>query len=195
MGIIEASSCEVRRLTDFNQIEYLYKSRLKKDFARNELKPLASMRRSWEKGSYDCFGLFNGPEVQGYAFYVRLGNDYLLDYLAITDDYRGQGLGSVFLRQLAICMADAQCIIVEVEDPEQASDAETGTQRERRLRFYLHSGYLMSDVTSRVFGVPYRLLEFPVTGPHSTDKLRSVYTEIYRDTLPAVFFRTQFQVF
>ena len=189
-----ASSCEVRRLKEFNQIEHLYKSRLKKDFARDELKPLASMRRSWEKGTYDCYGLFSENEIQGYAFYVRLGNNYLLDYLAIADDCRGQGLGSVFLRQLAVCMADAGCIILEVEDPEQASDEETRTLRERRLRFYLRSGYLKTDVTSKVFGVAYRLLEFPVTGPHNAEELRTVYTEIYRDTLPAVFFRTQFSV-
>ena len=189
------NSLETRRLTDFAQIKMLYESQLKKDFVRNELKPLASMKRSWEKGSYDCYGLFDGTEILGYAFYVRLGNDYLLDYLAITDDHRGQGLGSVFLRQLADCMADAGCVIVEVEDPDRAPDEETRALRERRLQFYLRSGYLTVDVTSSVFGVAYRLLEFPATGSHSTEKLRSVYTAIYRDTLPAVFFRTQFQVF
>ncbi len=189
------NSLETRRLTDFAQIKMLYRRRLKKDFVRNEVKPLASMKRAWEKGSYECYGLFDGAEIQGYAFYVRLGNDCLLDYLAISDDHRSQGLGSVFLRQLADCMVDADCVIVEVEDPDRAPDAETRALRERRLRFYLRSGYLKTDVTSSVFGVAYRLLELPVTGSHSTEKLRSVYTKIYRDTLPAVFSRTQFQVF
>lgn len=188
------SSFETRRLTDFAQIKMLYHSRLKKDFVRNELKPLASMKRSWKKGTYDCYGLFEGTEIQGYAFYVRLGKDYLLDYLAITDAHRGQGLGSVFLRQLADCMVDADCIIVEVEDPDRAPDEESRMLRERRLRFYLRNEYLMTGVTSSVFGVSYRLLEFSAMGPHSTEKLRAVYSEIYRDALPAVFFRTQFEV-
>ena len=50
---------KTRRLTDFTQVEMLYKTRLKKDFARNELKPLSSMRRFWEKDAYVCYGLFS----------------------------------------------------------------------------------------------------------------------------------------
>ena len=89
------------QLTDFAQVEALYKTRLKKDFARNELRPLVSLHRSWEKDAYDCYGLFCGEEILGYAFFVRLGKHYLLDYLAIAEGHRDEGLGSLFLRQLA----------------------------------------------------------------------------------------------
>ena len=183
-----------RRLTDFAQVETLYKARLKKDFARDERKPLASMRRSWERGAYECYGLFDGEEILGYAFFVRLGKNYLFDYLAIAEEHRDEGLGSVFLRQLAESLAGADCVVGEVEDPEKAQDAESRATRERRLQFYLRSGYRMTELTSAVFGVDYRILEVPTAKSHTTEELRTVYTELYRSILPGVFFRTQFRV-
>ena len=183
-----------RRLTDFAQVEQLYKSRLKKDFARNELRPLASLRRSWEKDAYDCYGLFAGEELLGYAFFVRQGKNYLFDYLGIAEDYRDQGLGSIFLRQLAAGLTEADCVIGEVEDPEKAKDEQTRAVRQRRLQFYLRSGYLKTELRSVVFGVDYRILEIPTGTTHTADELRTIYTGLYRSILPAPFFRTQFQV-
>lgn len=185
----------IRQLTDFAQIETLYRSRMKQDFARNELRPLSSLRRSWENNAYECYGLFDGDEILGYAFFVRLGKNYLFDYLAIAEEHRDEGLGSVFLRELASCFADADCVIGEVEDPDQTKDETERGQRERRLRFYLRSGYLKTELTSRVFGADYRILEVPTAARHSTEQLRAIYTALYRSILPDPFFRTRFQVF
>ncbi len=184
---------EIRRLTDFPQVEILYKSRLKQDFARNELKPLSSMRRLWEKGAYDCYGLFDGDELLGYAFLVRLGKNCLLDYFAIADGCRNRGFGSVFLRRLTACLSDTDCTIVEVEDPDKAPEEAARVLRERRLQFYLRCGYLKTDLTSVVFGADYRILEAPAAAPHTAEELRSVYTELYRNIFPPLFFRTQFR--
>ena len=63
MGI-DQDKLSTRRLTEFAQVETLYKTRLKKDFARNERKPLSSMRRAWERDAYDCYGLFDGEEIK-----------------------------------------------------------------------------------------------------------------------------------
>ena len=186
---------ETRRLTDFKLVRSLYRSRLKKDFAPNELKPLSAMRRAWERGAYDCYGLFGGEEILGYAFFVRNGRDRLLDYFAIAEDCRGGGLGSAFLRQLAGCIADADCVVAEAEDPDTAPDAETRELRERRLRFYERNGYIVTGLKAVVFGADYRILEAPASAaPHAEDALRAVYTELYRSILPELFFRTQFRV-
>jgi GNAT superfamily N-acetyltransferase len=188
-------SLSIIRLTDFAQVEALYRIRLKKDFDRRELRPLASLRRSWEHGAYDCYGLYDGGALLGYAFFVRLGKNALLDYLAIAEEHRDEGLGTVFLQMLASCLADADCAVCEVEDPERAQDEETRVQRERRLRFYLRSGYRKTELTSRVFGVDYRILEAPTGKTHTADELRAVYTALYKSILPGLFFHTQFRVF
>ena len=184
----------VRQLTDFSQIEKLYKFRLKKDFVRNELRPLSSMRRSWENDAYECYGLFAGEALLGYAFFVRLGKHYLFDYFAIAEGHRDEGLGSWFLRALALKLADADCVVGEVEDPEQAKDDETRSLRERRMRFYLRNGYRQTTLTSRVFGADYRILEVPTAMEHTTEELRSIYTALYQSILPGIFFQTQFRV-
>lgn len=188
-------SLSIRRLTDFAQVEAIYRIRLKKDFARRELRPLASLRRSWEHDAYDCYGLYDGGALLGYAFFVLLGKNALLDYLAIAEEHRDEGLGTAFLQMLASCLADADCAICEVEDPERAQDEETRAQRERRLRFYLRSGYMKTALTSRVFGVDYRILEMPTGKTHTADELRAIYTALYKSILPGLFFHTQFRVF
>lgn len=185
---------KTRRLTDFAQVEMLYKTRLKKDFARNELKPLSSMRRFWEKDAYVCYGLFDGDDILGYAFFVCLGKNYLFDYFGIAEGHRDQGLGSFFLRQLAQCFAEADCVIGEVEDPDKAPDEETRALRERRLQFYQRSGYIKTKLTSVVFGADYRILEIPVSASHTTEELRSIYTELYQNIFPPLIFLTQFRV-
>ncbi len=182
------------RLTDFRQVRMLYRSRMKKDFAPDELKPLSAMRRAWKEGTYDCYGLFDGAALLGYALFVRRGRSCLFDYLAIADDCRDRGLGSLFLRRLAACLPDADCIVCEVEDPDRAANAEERALRERRLRFYTRNGYIVTALTAVVFGVQYRILEAPTGAPHSAEELRGVYTGLYRSMLPERFFRTQFRV-
>lgn len=183
-----------RRLTAFSQVEALYRQRLKKDFARNELRQLSSLRRSWKENAYDCYGLFDGDELLGYAFFVRLGNSYLVDYLGIAEEHRDEGLGSIFLRQLADHLAAADCVVVEVEDPDKAADAADREQRERRLQFYLRSGCRKTELSSCVFGADYRILEVPTGKPHTVEQLREVYTRLYQSILPGIFFHTQFHV-
>ena len=184
----------VRRLTDFAQVERLYEQRLRKDFPRNERRPLSSLRRSWEQGAYDCYGLFRGEDILGYAFFVRLGQSFLFDYLAIAEAHRDEGLGSLFLRQLAACFSGADCVVGEVEDPDKAPDPAARALRERRLRFYLRSGYRLTGLRATVFGADYQLLEVPTGRTHSAGELREAYTALYRSILPPLFFRTQFHV-
>ncbi len=183
-----------RRLTDFSQVETLYKTRLMEDFPPDELKPLESMKRSWEKGAYDCYGLFDGGDILGYAFFVRRDRDLLLDYFAIDKERRDRGLGSLFLRQLSEHIRGADCAVCEVQDPDKAESAQDRTARERRLRFYLRGGFRKTELTSVLFGVNYRILEMPGTQAHTVRQLREAYTELYRSTLPGELFLTQFKV-
>lgn len=191
---IDPNELTVRRLTDFAAVERLYRERMKKDFARNELRPLANLRRTWERDAYDCYGLFHGEEILGYAFFARLGCSYLFDYLAISREHRDEGLGSVFLRLLADSFAGADCVIGEVEDPDKAGDAAERALRERRLQFYLRAGYRETGLRSVVFGADYRILEVPTARTHTTDELREVYTALCRSVLSPAVFRTQFRV-
>lgn len=104
-----------------------------------------------------------------------------------------RGLGSIFLKQLAECLQDAACIVGEVEDPDKAGSLEERSVRERRLQFYLRSGYKMTDVISRVFGVDFRVLEVPTSTEHTSGELCRIYSEIYRGIFPPPMFETKFE--
>lgn len=183
---------EVRRISDFTLIAELYRRRMKKDFTDNELRPLSSLQRSWDAGEYECFGLYQEEQLLGYAFFVKQGNVYLFDYLAIAEEYRDQGYGSVFLQQLSI--PGAECVIGEVEDPEKAGDSEERTRRERRIQFYLRGGYRKTGITSCVMGANYRILEVPTGTWHDDRSIEKYYRDIYKKLLPAPLYRLGFQI-
>ena len=182
------------RLTDFAQVEELYRTRMKKDFARNELKPLQSMKRLWEKDAYDCYGLFDGEELLAYAFFIRQGRNYLLDYFAVAEEHRDEGLGSAFMQELLSLLKEADGVLVEIEDPDKAEDEKTRTQRERRREFYVRNGYRSTGAASRLFGVDYLILEAQTGKEHPAEEIPDIYAGFYRETLTPFFFRTQFQV-
>ena len=70
------------------QIETIYRERMKIDFPPNELKPLSMIYDAIERGIYECLGLMDGTDIVGYAYLIRKGDDYLIDYLAVCPDRR-----------------------------------------------------------------------------------------------------------
>ncbi|MBQ9031298.1 MAG: GNAT family N-acetyltransferase [Parasporobacterium sp.] len=181
-------------LTEYETIRQIYNTYMKQDFPASELKPLAMIRKARKQGRYDCYGMYEGDVLAGYAFFVKLPAvgkfHYLLDYLAVVDGNRNRGYGSQLLEQLANLISDASSMIAEVEDPDYAPDRKEKLERERRLRVYLRNGYRETGVTARVFGVDYLLLEVFATGPHPDEEIRGIYSEIYKGMVPAPMYQT-----
>ena len=185
---------EMKRLTDFSQIETIFNTRMRYDFTENELRPLLSLRRSWDRDEYAGYALMEGGEMLAYALFVRNGENYLFDYYAVSKEHRGEGLGSIFLKRLADCFPDAGCIVGEVEDPDKALTADEREIRERRLRFYLRNGYRETGVKARVRGADFRILEVPTGKMHSDAQILHAYKELYRSFFPKLWFYTRFRV-
>ncbi len=179
---------------DFARIEEIYHTRLEQDFPDNERKPLSSIRRMWECGSYEVRVFERDGEVLAYAFFLRLGDNGLLDYFAVDEEHRGEGLGTRFLSRLAECLQGLSCVLVEAEDPEKAVNGSDRVRRERRLRFYKRSAFRQTALTSTVFGADYRVLEAPVGREHSTEEIRAIYTALCRFMLPDPFFDREFHI-
>ena len=104
---------------NLDQVRFVYRTYMKEDFPANELKPLKTIEKALAKQSYECFGLFEGDSICGYAFFVRLRKkdgraDYLFDYLAISAPMRDRGLGGTFLSLLAGCFPDGDSMLGEV---------------------------------------------------------------------------------
>lgn len=167
----------------------VYRRDIQRDFPPDEVKPWATIDGLLRRGRYRCLGLFAADGLRGYAFFASLPGtagekDYLLDYFAILPAFRGRGLGSLFLGMLPQEMKDAGRILGEAENPDAAeTDADRET-REKRLRFYRRCGVSDTGVTSRVWGVEYRLLYFGGTAPISPDAVRALYADFYHVFFP-----------
>lgn len=164
------------------QIAQIYRTHLCYDFPPDEQKTLDILLNAFDAGAYRGFGLYEN-ELLGYAFFVQLGNDYLLDYLAIVRGKRDLGLGSRFLQMIATEFSRANSLLVEVEEPDKALDQASYDLRSRRKAFYLRNGFLDTGINAEAFGVNFRLLE-PQEKPRSQEEIKALYLALYKTILP-----------
>ncbi len=171
------------------QIRALYYGRMREDFPPDEIKPLSAIERALARGEYVCFGAMNGEDILAYAFFIRLGEGNgcfaLFDYFAVKKEDRCMGVGSAFLQTLiAGHLKSMAAVLLEVDDPAFALDAEEEEIRNRRLHFYLRNGLKDTSVTAVVFGVHFRILALPVGPCPSPEEARRMYAGLYRAVMP-----------
>ena len=164
--------------------EKIYRERMVVDFPKDELKPLWAILKAIDHGKYECLGLFEGEAMIGYTFLVKLGKDYLVDYLAVYPDKRNSGAGGVMVKLLAEYLCDADDIIVEVENPEYAEDEAQKDVQSRRLAFYNRNSCSDTGLRARTFGVPFVILRMGEGRCHDLDTLWEMYRSFYRELLP-----------
>lgn len=177
------------------QLREIYEQRMVEDFPPDELKPLWMIERALDEGRYSCFGWFEGREILAYALFVRLGRTALFDYYAVRRDLRDSGVGSRFIRALIEGpLAGMDCVLLEVDDPDEAPDERELDVRERRLRFYMRNGLRDTGARATVFGVAFRILALPVGPMPGPEAARRVYSELYRAMLPEKLYREQVHI-
>ena len=86
---------EIRPLS-LDEVRDVYHLRMVHDFPRNELKSLGMIEKALKRGNYRCLGMRDGNAILAYSFFVTLESNYLLDYFAVDQSQRGNGLGSFF---------------------------------------------------------------------------------------------------
>ena len=173
----------LERLTNA-QVEKLYEERMTEDFPPNEIDPLPVILNAMEQGNYECFGLMDGGEIAGYAFLIKHGEDYLIDYLAINPDWRNHGLWGELVQRVGEYLSHAKSIIGEVENPEFAENAEDKAIRTNRLEFYLKRGFRDTGVRATYFEARFMVLEMEQTGVHTEDEIKALYEMHYKPFLP-----------
>ncbi len=137
------------------QLRTVYRRDLAVSFPPAELKPLRSIEEMWERGWYRPWCLFEGEEIAGECF-LWLGHPgwALLDYLCVSPDRRGAGLGAALLEKIR--QAEPETLIyLESEAPVHAPDA---VMAKRRLGFYARCGARTAGYDTEIFGIHYRTL-------------------------------------
>ena len=124
-------------------------------FPRAERKPFSRIYNMYRRGKSDIWCICRGGVFAGFATTVNSPDVILLDYLAISSDHRGEGIGSAAM-ELFKDKYKGKGFFVEIESPfEDCPDKEA---RKKRREFYIHSGMEPMNVMAEVFGVKMELL-------------------------------------
>lgn len=191
---------KIKRL-NLSEIKKIYRKHLFRDFPRDERRPLTRIVKYFREHRYEGFAGYNeAGELLCYAFFMMC--DYtpqnkkrqracLFDYLAVTEKHRDAGVGSEFLHRLAQCFPRTDIMFVEVENTDYAVDEADHATKQRRRDFYLRNGMLDTDVTVRVWGVEYRIMEMALGDdwcPHTAQEIREACEHAYHSMFPPVIY-------
>ncbi len=114
-----------------------------RSFPPNEHESVESIDQRLAGGAR-LYGAFSGEDLVGFALMLALDVEgvYLLDYLAVADTHRNQGLGHAFLDHLRAeygSIEGAAGILLEVESDQWGTEEERYL-RARRVAFYRRNG-------------------------------------------------------
>ncbi len=124
-------------------------------FPESERKPFSLIERKAAMGEMEILLIRENGKRAGLAITVLQENLVLLDYFAIAEEFRGQGIGSDALQMLLALYSDTQ-FYLEIERPDET--APNQAERLRRKSFYLRNGMLDSGICIELFGVEMELL-------------------------------------
>lgn len=183
-----------------NEIISIYTTHSIRHFPKNELKPVSSIERMISQDIYTGYGLYNrtGSEtLLCYAFFTVLPDkrNILLDYFAVMEDYRGHGIGSLFLSHMKSSVNKYDGFLIESEDPDHASDETELHIRNKRLDFYFKNGAFFTGILAEVFDVHYKLLFLPIRSAPSTETLYSDFDSIYRNMVSHENYKNKIHIF
>lgn len=187
---------EIRLLND-EERHYIYHEHLQKDFHHSEVKPYALVEKLVKEQKYLCYGLWDDEELKGYALFVK-GTDgptLLLDYFAVLNAYRSQGIGRKFIQAIQENMSkDKLTLIAEVENPAYASDERSRDLMNRRIQFYIRNGFKQSKVWSRVFTDEYMIIYYNEKPYRDGDSLVMELKQLYQEIFGEEVCRNQIHV-
>ncbi len=173
----------VKQLTNSDIIK-IYTTLAPLHFPEEELRPLLNLQSLIDRNGYEGLGLYReaNHELVGYAFFIKVPDITiaLLDYYAILENHRCQGLGSIFLAQIRAHYHNLQGILLETEDFDTAITEEELSIRKRRDTFYCKNGARRTSIKSTVFDVPFQIFFIPTKEDLNDKILRKDIEGIYR---------------
>lgn len=137
--------------SDWLRLQSLYRSAFPKD----ERKPFPIIRRMFREGKADIWCILLEGRFVGMATTVNGSDQILIDYFAVSQKYRGRGIGRAAMDCLLSLYSD-RGVFLEIESPDRPGLDQP--QRMKRKEFYLACGFAELGVRARVFGVPMELL-------------------------------------
>lgn len=182
------------RILNETELTSLYMNEAHRDFPESELKPLDVVQKLYREGNYEPVGFYENDTLMAYALQVirENGKSVLLDYLAVTPEYRDRGTGSEVLKRLQAYYAEKyDFIVIESEHPDEAPDKNAAL---RRLDFYRRAGAILTDTQVRLFDILFLIFALPCKDKTVFDAAAEMELH-YRTTVPSVLYDGVVEIF
>lgn len=124
-------------------------------FPKSERKPFSLIVKKQAEGTMEILSIEEENTFLGLAIFAHDKDIALLDYFAISDEIRGQGVGSRSIRALQKIYAGKR-FVLEIETTKKP--CEDLEMREHRKAFYLRNGLHTMDFDVNLFGVEMEIL-------------------------------------
>lgn len=159
------------------ELGQIYNEHLIFDFPAEEVKPLRSMYHMMDRDCYAPYVIMENNRPVGYALFVTVPgeNFILLDYFAVFNEFRNDGIGGRALKYIRDFFA-GRVVFIESENPDFQKDPEISG---RRLNFYKRNGCTDSKVLTSIFGVHYINL-YIADRVYDFDYCKNSITTIYK---------------
>lgn len=188
---------EYRKLRE-QEICSVYEQYLIADFDELERKPLSLILQSVRSGAYEGYVFSESDEWQsdfmGYVFLSIHGDNRILDYFAVKEGRRNDGIGSEILKILPQLCPPNGSILVEVEDAEAMEDARSAALAERRYGFYLRNGYEDTGIKVYLWDVQYRILSHESSVKLKREERIEEYLAFHKAMMPPDLYREKVRI-
>lgn len=144
---------KARTLFQWIKIYHLYQSA----FPSAEKKPFSMIVSMQKKGKSDVWYCEKDGAFAGLAITINGPDKILLDYLAVNQKRRGQGIGTEILQTMRH-IYEGKGLFLEIEIVSE--NAKNFEERKQRKQFYLGNGMTELQVYVELFGVEMELLGF-----------------------------------
>ena len=124
-------------------------------FPKSERKPFKLMVQKQAEGTMELLSIEKENAFLGLAIFAHDKDIALLDYFAISDEMRGQGIGSRAIKALQKIYAGKR-FVLEIETTKKSCD--DLEMRQHRKAFYLRNGLHTMDFDVNLFGVEMEVL-------------------------------------
>lgn len=170
------------RAIDASELKDIY-PRIERDFATGEYPPMDVLYDHMLQGRQEGYALWDGNRYLAYSFWAAnpAYDHILITLFAVLSEYRGQGIGTIFLKKLHK-MINESITIVEVEKPEEAKTDEERDKRLRRIAFYEKEGYiLINEIDYIIWDIPMHLMvrSPKINEPLNNQEVIQIMKQIY----------------
>ncbi len=170
----------LKRITeaDFDSVYSI----LSDSFPKNELRPEGNMKRTMENKKYIVYK-YGNDDIKGTTAVWELDSFLFVEYLAVNEKFRNNGIGSEILKELFDKYKRPLCL--EVEPPE-SDITKRRIEFYKRNNFYLnHYPYEQPAYSQKQAAVPLMIMTSggTITKEQFLKLRKEIYKEVYNKTI------------